>query len=325
MGLSANPHDRFFKQLMADVRVAQDFVRHYLPSDVVAALDLSTLALTGESFVDEAFQAHHTDLLFTVELVEGEPGLVYVLMEHKSYPDRLVAFQLLRYLVKIWERSVRQEGRLPAVIPLVLYHGEAAWRVRPGFRWLVGGPEVVRRYAPEFEYALCDLSAYSDEELRGEVTLQAALLVLKHILREDLGPSLARALGLLRELAQQRTGLEYIETLLRYVTVGSCYLSPEELERTVSEAFPEGEQIMATIAEKWVEQGVQRGLQQGIAEGERKGYLAAIELGLELRFGAEGLRLMPEIAQVQDVAVLRAIAEAIKVQATLEQIRQVYR
>ncbi|MCS6845935.1 MAG: Rpn family recombination-promoting nuclease/putative transposase, partial [Caldilineales bacterium] len=323
MELPANPHDRFFKQLMADARVAQDFMRHYLPSDVAAALDLSTLALTGESFVDEAFQAHHTDLLFTVQLAEGDDGLVYVLIEHKSFPDRLVAFQLLRYLVKIWERALRQEGRLPALVPLVLYHGEVAWRVRPGFRWLVGGPEVVRRYVPEFEYALCDLSQFSDDEIRGEVTLRAALLVLKHILREDLGPSLARALFLLRDLAHQRTGLEYIETLLRYVTVGSRYLSAEELERTVSEAFPEGEQIMATIAEKWVEQGLQQGLQQGLsqgkeqglAEGKREGYLAAIELGLELRFGAEGLRLLPEIAKIEDVATLRAIAEAIKTQA----------
>jgi predicted transposase YdaD len=37
-----NPHDRFFKELFSRQEVAQDFMSHYLPPELVALLDLST-------------------------------------------------------------------------------------------------------------------------------------------------------------------------------------------------------------------------------------------------------------------------------------------
>jgi predicted transposase YdaD len=37
-----NPHDRFFKELFSRREVAQDFMSHYLPPELVALLDLST-------------------------------------------------------------------------------------------------------------------------------------------------------------------------------------------------------------------------------------------------------------------------------------------
>jgi hypothetical protein len=52
--------------------------------------------------------------------------------------------------------------------------------------------------------------------------------------------------------------------------------------------------------------------------------LAAIELGLELKFGAEGLQLVPEIKQITDVEVLRAVRDAIKPAANLDEVRRVW-
>lgn len=315
-----NPHDRFFKQVMSNPETARDFVQNYLPIELVEQMDLGSLELSVESFVDTALQAHHTDLLFTLKLRNGEDGLVYLLFEHKSYADRLVAFQLLRYLVRVWEHSLRQYDRLVPIVPVVVYHGQFPWQIEPGFRWLVRGSESFGPYVPEFEYQVCDLSSYSDDEIRGEVTLQATLLVLKHILQDDFRPHLARALSLLSSLARQRTGLEYIETLLRYVTVSARYISPDELRETVDHAFPEGEELMSTIAEKWVEQGMQQGLEQGLEQGRREGILAAIEFGLELKFGIEGTMLLPDIYEIKDLNVLRALQQAVKAAASLDQV-----
>jgi hypothetical protein len=52
--------------------------------------------------------------------------------------------------------------------------------------------------------------------------------------------------------------------------------------------------------------------------------LAGIELALELKFGAEGLELMPEIKQLTDVEVLRAVREAIKPAANADEVRRVW-
>jgi hypothetical protein len=48
--------------------------------------------------------------------------------------------------------------------------------------------------------------------------------------------------------------------------------------------------------------------------------LAGIELCLEIKFGVEGLELMPEIRQFTSVDVLRAVLKAIPTAATPEEV-----
>jgi hypothetical protein len=45
----------------------------------------------------------------------------------------------------------------------------------------------------------------------------------------------------------------------------------------------------------------------GIKKGIRQGLLEAIELGLRLKFGDEGLEILPEISDIEDVEQLKAI------------------
>jgi hypothetical protein len=84
---------------------------------------------------------------------------------------------------------------------------------------------------------------------------------------------------------------------------------------------------MATLAEKYIEEGFQKGIQQGIQQGIRQGILEglleAIEIGIGLKFGAQGINLMPSIRQIKDLERLRAIKEAVKIAKSIEEIRQV--
>jgi hypothetical protein len=52
------------------------------------------------------------------------------LFEHKSFPYRFTALQLLKYMVGVWELHLKQfPGQiLPTIIPLVIYHGIGPWR-----------------------------------------------------------------------------------------------------------------------------------------------------------------------------------------------------
>src|SRR5437868_11362013 len=101
------PHDHFFKTLLGRPEMAADFLANYLPPEVAEVLDLTAPELVKDSFVDAELQEHLSDLLYRVRLKPGGEAYVYVLFEHKSAPDAWVAFQLLRYLVRIWEQGLQ--------------------------------------------------------------------------------------------------------------------------------------------------------------------------------------------------------------------------
>jgi predicted transposase/invertase (TIGR01784 family) len=276
----SNPHDHFFRELLSRQEAARDFLRYYLPAEVVPLLDLSEPELLQDSFIDPELREHSSDLLYQVTLHRGgSPAYVYVLFEHKSYPDPLVAFQLLRYMVRIWERDREQKTKLAPIMPVVLYHGEARWKVAPNLQAIFQAPAELAPYLPDYRYWLCDLSQYSDEQIKGEMILQVGLLTLKYILRDDLREHLVDILSLFRHLSRQDTGLEYLETVLRYLAGGTSKIKDEELWKAVATAFPKGEALVGTIAEKWVEQGKELGLKEGLKEGLEQGELLGLKKG----------------------------------------------
>jgi predicted transposase YdaD len=73
------------------------------------------------------------------------------------------------------------------------------------------------------------------------------------------------------------------------------------------------------------QEGLLEGRQEGLQEGIRQGVLDAISFGLDLRFGAEGLRLFPEIERLSRLSLLRAVQEHLKTARTPEDLRRIYR
>jgi hypothetical protein len=62
--------------------------------------------------------------------------------------------------------------------------------------------------------------------------------------------------------------------------------------------------------------------QRWMNKGQAKGHIDGIEVVLELRFGAEGLALMPRVRQIADPAVLEQLLRASKSAADLDAFRQ---
>ncbi len=264
-----NPHDRFFRHFLADPERARAFIRHVLPSAVVDHLDLATLRQEDASFVDPELRAHQGDVLFQVGLSSGGEAHVYVLFEHKSYPDRRVAWQVLRYMVKIWEREWGHRRRLSPIVPVVVYHGVERWGVPETFGALVEGPKALRGYVPDFTYRLYDLSEVEDAVLWREVVIGSWLAVMKYIQRPELGARLEdilKALWRCVEVTGSSTGVEALITVLRYVAEAREGLSEKEVRMAVERALPQGGEVMATLAQEWLEQGLQQGRREGLIQ-----------------------------------------------------------
>lgn len=95
-----NPHDKLFRETWSNLENAGSFLQHYLPGDVLRLMDLSTLEICKDSFVEKELSDYYSDMLYKV-MLSGNPGYVYVLFEHKSYYDRYLHLQLLEYMVKL--------------------------------------------------------------------------------------------------------------------------------------------------------------------------------------------------------------------------------
>lgn len=316
-----NPHDKFFKEMFSRRESAIEFMGNYLPPEVSKLLDLSTLEQLKDSFVDPQLQNHYSDLLYQVQTRDSGLLFIYILFEHKSYIEREIAFQLLRYMVRIWETQARHKGFFAPIFPLVVYHGKVSWKVSEYFHGLFQIPSEMQRYLPDYQYALCDLGRYSDSDIKGNVVLQVGLLVMKYIFRDELAEKLPGIFGLLRNLTQRKTGLEYLETLLRYLASVNTSLSEQELQTAVIAAIAEGgDKIMPTLAQKWIEEGRQEGLQEGI----KMGLLEVIESDLDAKFSARGLKELIRIREIDDLTILRAIRTALRSVSSLEELQQVY-
>jgi hypothetical protein len=72
--------------------------------------------------------------------------------------------------------------------------------------------------------------------------------------------------------------------------------------------------------EKGIERGRLEGIEKGIEKGRLEGLIEAIKLGMELKFGLEGLKLLPRIEKEKDITRLDAIKEAIRIATTVKEI-----
>jgi len=176
-----------------------------------------------------------------VALNTGGEIHIYALFEHKSYPEPLIALQLLRYMVRIWEQALKQEEPLLPVVPLVVYHGRQRWTVALDLAALFEMPDDLKPYLPDYRYWLCDLSRYSDEEIKSRVEsaviLQMGLLLLKYEGETDFLERLGDILRLLWQLSERETALEYLETVLRYVVSRTDEAAVDQLRQVVREVL----------------------------------------------------------------------------------------
>lgn len=274
-------HDLPFKAFFSENEVARSFLEENLPNHLIDRLDFSTLKIAKDSFVDKKLSQYFSDILYEVKL-QGKPALVYLLFDHKSKEDKFTGFQLLKYMVRIWESYFKQNkkvGYLPIIIPMVVYHGEKKWRINSRFNSLFEETEHMEEYIPNFRYDVYDVSHIPDEDIKGHVLLKICLTALKYIMSPGLQDKLKDIFVLFDKLSDKKKATEYLEVLLRYLAASARSIEKKDLEEAVTRYIEKGGEIMQTIAEKLLEQGKEEGIQEGIREGRLQVVKKALEAG----------------------------------------------
>ncbi len=114
-------HDQFFTSQFSNKTVVQDFIRQFLPPELVEQLDLDALELDPTAYVTKQLKRLFSDLVWICffKAAGKAPIRLAFLMEHKSDIVLHPHFQLLQYLVEIWRVNQRNKEPFLPVIPII--------------------------------------------------------------------------------------------------------------------------------------------------------------------------------------------------------------
>jgi predicted transposase/invertase (TIGR01784 family) len=314
-----NPHDKLFRETWSDPANVRSFLQHYLPAEVLKITNFETLEICKDSFVGKDLREYFSDMLYKLDLSDC-PGYIYVLFEHKSYHEKFIHLQLLEYMLKIWRLALKQDKKagLPVVIPLVLCHGRSNWPTnRTRLSSLLAGPtDLLADYIPDFSFVLYDLTRFSDDEIKGTIMTRVVMLMFKYIFDPDVAEKLPGIFSLMRELMEKETGLQHLETVLRYLFSTVETISTDKIKTIVEQSLSDKEgNFIMTLAEQLhkegFEKGMQQGVQQGMQQGIREGLMEGIEIAISFKYPDEVYQIMPMIYKINDTKQLKMVKDVI--------------
>ena len=123
-------HDERDRTVFAFPRMVEDLLRGFAAREWAAALDLSTLRKVPAEYVSDERPVRRGDTVWQVCLHDRGP--VLVVLEFQSSEEPRMALRILAYTSLLYQELARNDapgldehGRLPAVLPVVVYNGES--------------------------------------------------------------------------------------------------------------------------------------------------------------------------------------------------------
>ena len=114
-------------------------------------------------------------------------GYIYVVIEHQSKPEELMAFRMMRYSIAAMQNHLDAGYKeLPLVIPMLFYHGCRS-PYPYSLCWLdeFAEPAIARKiYSSAFP--LVDITVVPDDEIMQHRKMALLELIQKHIRQRDL-------------------------------------------------------------------------------------------------------------------------------------------
>jgi len=293
-------HDHSYKLLFSHQAMMADLLRGFIRSAWVRQVDISTLERVPTSQVSDDLREREDDMLWRVRWPAGWL-YIYLLVEFQSTVYRYMAVRIATYESLLYEGLIRSrqltpEGRLPPVVPIVLYNGRSPWTAPHDLAELIAeAPGGLAAYRPRRPYLLIDESRYSERRLARMQNLVAALFRLENSRSPaEIQRVLAVLITWLRDPEQ--------ESLRRAFTVWlKRVLLPARLPAVAIPEVQELVEVQSMLAERvieWTQQWKEEGLRAGRQEGLQQGLQQGIQQGRQEALAAERA-LLGRLAQAR--------------------------
>lgn len=292
-------HDQNFKNLILDypVQSLEFFAGEESGIDLSQARIIPLRQEQLKERLGDRFRELDTPLL--VEWPDGRKGAILFVIEEETESSRFSIHRLASYCLDMSE-LMETDRVVPVVIFLRIGDHQRTLRLGGAVTYL------------EFRYLVCDLG-----RLQAKMYFDSTNIVARLNL-----PNMAYSSEDRLEMYRAaQTGLALLEKnpekQRKYADFIDLYAELNEDEVAVYRMrylSDKGEETMGLVS-ILKEEGRTEGIQQGLLEG--------IEALLEVKFGEQGLKLLPAIGNIPDTDRLRRIKEAIKVSRVVQDVEYV--
>ena len=277
-------HDENYKRLFAFRLMVEHLLRACLPGDRLAAADFSTLRKLSAEYISDELLRRHGD---TVWRLRNEAPEVAA-------------------------------GRLPAVLPVVLYNGAEPWTaaremgelIAPAGRWLAP-------YQPAQRYYVLDARRVAADDLPRRNLLRAVVGLEQSRSPEDVLRVVEALQGWLRArtaVGLQRAFADWVRQMAERLAPAGAAVPPA---RTLEDAKMTLVERVGEWPKQWLREGREQGLEEGIEQGRKQGREQGVEQQRALlcrmaaaRFGAStAVRLATILAPIVNPARLAEVGD----------------
>ena len=297
-------HDDRYKTIFAFRRMAEDLLQGFVARGWAGAIDFSTLRKMPAEYVSDTRLSRRGDAVWQVRFRDGRHLLV--LLEFQSRQDPRMALRILAYTALLYQELDRNEapvlddrGRLPAVLPVVIYNGEARWRAAQEVSELVQPvDEVLAPWRPSQRYRVLDERHAWDEDLPDRNLVTAVVRLERMRAPSELVP----VIGVLRDWLRvpeddelRRVFADWVRDIAQRLVPGGAALGPEMTLEDVRMTLVER---VAEWPKQWLREGREQGIREGIEQGLEQGLSherALLRRQAASRFGTDTAKRLSEM------------------------------
>ena len=283
-------HDSSYKFLFSNPELVRDLIMGFIPDDWLHSLDYATLEKVPGSYISDDFQQREDDIVWRVK-VGGDWLYLYLLIEFQSSVDKYMALRMMVYVGLLYQDLIKRgevlaDGRLPPILPIVLYNGSQRWTAATDVADLIPlVPGLVEQYKPRLSYLLIDENAYNDTELASLNNLVAAVFRFE---QSDSLETVNDLVGLLIIWLEDRIDLRRMFAL--WISAALMRNKNYSIVLPELDDLQEIKVMLSERMEQWalayIAEGELKGKLEGKQEGKHEGEMLALQKLLSKRFGA---------------------------------------
>lgn len=99
--LTNTPHDHNFRLSLSNKEVAQAFLKTHLPKQVLKTINLNTLTICPDSYINSNLEENSSDILYRAKTIKNNHCYIYTLVEHMATSTWDMPIRMLQYQLSI--------------------------------------------------------------------------------------------------------------------------------------------------------------------------------------------------------------------------------